>query len=414
MRITFACWIVLASCTAAPAGDNWPQFLGPTHDGHADATDLPLAWSESQNVAWKTPIHGRGWSSPVVWGDQVWLTTADEDGRRMYALCVDLATGRIVHDRLLFEPETLQITHAFNSYASPTPVVEQGRVYVHFGVYGTACLDTRSGETIWVRRDLECDHFRGPGSSPYLFGDLLILHFDGIDVQYLTALDKLTGRTVWRTDRSTEFGNLDPDFRKAYSTPIVIRAAGRLQMISTGAKATMSYDPRTGRELWKVRYDGFSNASRPVFAAGLVLVNTGFGKPDLWAVRPDGEGDVTDTHVVWRLRQGVPAKPTPVVIGDLVYMADDSGVASCVEAQTGEVVWRSRLDGDYSATPLVAAGRLYFFNESGAAKVLKPGRRFEVLATNRLDAGAMASPALTGRAMIVRTKTHLYRIEESR
>lgn len=409
------CALLLIVCpTPALAGDSWPQFRGPTGDGHADATGLPLTWSETQNVVWKTPIHGRGWSSPVVLDGQVWMTTATEDGLEMSAVCVDLESGEVLHDLLVFtNREITQEMHSLNSFASPTPVVEKGRVWVHFGVYGTACLDTASGEVLWQRRDIHCDHFRGPGSSPILFGDLLILSMDGIDVQYVIALDKTTGRTVWKTDRSIDLERFNPDFRKAYSTPTVIEAAGRTQLISTGAQGSYAYDPATGKELWRVTVPGFSNVARPLFGGGLVLVNSGFGRAQLWAVRPDGQGDVTDTHVVWKATKGIPVKPTPVLVDGLIYMADDRGVASCLELATGESVWQERLGGQFSASPIYADGRIYFFSHDDAATVIRAGRTFQPLAANRLDAGCMASPAVVGRALIVRTKTHLYRIEEA-
>ena len=410
-RVALILTIVL-SATPARAGENWPQFRGPRGDGHADAVGLPITWSESDNVVWKTAIHGRGHSSPVVWADQVWMTTAARDGKQMFAVCVDRASGKIVHDIKLFTNEVLQITHALNSFASPTPVIEQGRVYVSFGTYGIACLDTTTGRTVWARRDLNCNHFRGPGSSPFLFGDLLIQHYDGFDVQFVAALDKTTGKTVWKTDRSTEFANDNGDFRKAFCTPIVIRAGGRLQLISPGAQASMAYDPYTGKELWKVCWSGHSSASRPLFGHGLVYLNTGFGKAQLWAVRPDGRGDVTDSHVVWKQLKGVPSKPSVLLIGELIFMVDDGGVASCIEACTGQIVWQKRLGGEYSASPIYADGRIYFFGHDPAATVIEAVGQFKVLAVNRLDAGFMASPAVVGKALILRTKTHLYRIEQ--
>jgi len=406
--------VLVTSLSVAFAAENWPQFRGPTGDGHGDATGLPITWSETENVVWKTPIHGRGHASPVVWDGQIWLTTATRDGLEMSALCIDRETGRIVHDLKVFEnaEEDIQIMNPMNSFASPTPVIEQGRVYVHFGTYGTACLDTATGQKIWQRRDLNCNHFRGPGSSPFIYGDLLILHYDGFDVQFVVALNKATGKTVWKTDRSTDFAGCNGDFRKAFCTPIVIDVDGQQQLISPGSKAAMAYDPNTGEELWKVCWSGYSSASRPLFGHGLVFLNTGFGKAQLWAVRPDGRGDVSDTHVVWRLTKGVPSKPSVLLIGELIYMVDDHGVASCAEAATGEVVWQERLGGDYSASPIYADGRIYFFSHQSPATVIAPGRRFQPLAVNHLDAGFMASPAVSGKALFLRTETDLYRIEK--
>ncbi len=414
MRYTVYFFLVLFSATLAAAGDNWPQFRGPTGDGHSDATGLPLTWSETENVTWKTAIHGLGHSSPVVCDGQVWLTTATKDGLEMFAVCVDLQTGKVIHDLKLFEnaEEDVDFSLGINSFASPTPVIESGRVYVHFGTYGTACLDTPSGKTLWQRRDLNCDHSVGPGSSPFMSGDRLIVHYDGTDVQYLAALDKATGETTWKTDRSTDFGDIDGELRKAYCTPIIIRSGGRQQLISLGAKAVMGYDPETGQELWKVRYGGWSNTARPVFGHGLLMITTGYPRPTLWAVRGDGRGDVTDTHVAWRLERNVPAKPSALLIDDLLFLVDDGGIASCIEVASGKNVWRKRIGGQYSASPIYADGRIYCFSHEAKTTIIEPAREFNILAENELDEGFMASPAVAGKALILRTKTHLYRIEQ--
>lgn len=412
-RISATLLLTTTLCTnLGRAADNWPQLFGPSGDGQSTATGLPVTWSETENIKWKTAIHDRGWSSPVIWGEQIWLTTAPKDGKQLFAVCVDRESGKIVFDLKVFDVEKPEFCFPLNSYASPTPVIEAGRVYVHFGTYGTACLDTKTGKPLWERRDLHCDHFRGPGSSPILCGDLLILHFDGFDVQYLVALDKTTGKTVWKTDRSTDFGNLDGDLRKAYATPTVISTGGGQQLVSPGAKAAMAYDPKTGAELWKIHYDGFSNVARPLFSQGLAIINTGFGSPELWAVRPDGRGDVTGSHVVWKHRKGVPAKPTPVIVGEAIYMVSDSGVASSIEVATGKPVWQARVGGEFSASPIAADGRIYVSNQDGATTVMAPGREFKLLASNKLDEGCMASPAAVGKAIYLRTKTHLYRIEK--
>jgi outer membrane protein assembly factor BamB len=405
---------VLLATTAAAASPQWPQFRGPSGNGHVDDAALPLTWSETEHVRWKTPLHDRGHSSPVLWDNQLWLTTATKDGKRLFAVCVDRTTGKILHDRKVFDVEKPEPIHAMNSYASPTPAIEAGRLYVHFGTYGTACLDTSTAEVLWTRRDLHCNHFRGPGSSPFLFRNLLILHFDGFDVQYVVALDKTTGKTVWKTKRSTDFGQLDGDLRKACSTPIAIEAAGRWQLISSGAQAALAYDPMTGKELWKVRYPGgYSNVSRPLWAHGLVLLNTGFDKPELWAVRPDGRGDVTDSHVVWKLKKSVPCKPSPVLVKDLIFMVNDGGIASCVEAGSGKVVWHERIGGEFSASPIDNGQCVYFFDQEGKTTVIAASRQYTVLAVNRLDDGLMASPAAAAGALFLRTATHLYRIDPS-
>lgn len=395
----------------AALGDNWPEFRGPDGTGTASAT-LPLEWSETINVAWKTPIHGKAWSSPVIWGDQVWLTSATEDGRQMFALCVDLASGQIVRDIKLWEIEKPQFCYPFNSYASSTPVLEAGRLYAHFGSHGTACLDTVSGKVLWTRRDLPCNHHRGAGSSPILAGDLLILTFDGFDQQYVAALDKKTGRTVWKRNRNIDYGTDNGDAMKAYVTPSVIESGGRRELVSTSAGATIAYDPETGDELWRVRSGGMNAATRPQFAHGLVYCTTEGGF-HLFAVRPGGTGDVTESHVAWTFNRSVPSRPTPLVVGDYLYMVSDRGVATCVNAESGESVWQERLGGEFSASPVAASGRIYFFAEDGATPVVAAEPEFKLLATNHLDAGFMASPAIAGKALILRTKTHLYRVEDA-
>ncbi len=411
MRIMTSMIILLLFVHSTLAGDNWPQFRGPDN-GHSDATGLPVTWSETENVVWKTPIHGRAWSSPVVWGDQIWLTTATEDGHDQFVLCVDRESGKILHDFKIFHNDKLQITNALNSYASPTPAIEEGRVYVHFGAYGTACIDTKTAEVLWQRRDILCDHFRGPGSSPIIYGDLLILSMDGIDVQFVIALDKKTGKTVWKTSRSEDLAKVVPDLRKAYSTPLPIEVDGRQQLVCTGAMYTNAYEPATGKEIWRVKHGGFSNASRPMFGHGMVFVNTGFGRPTVWAVRADGKGDVTDSHVVWKCNKGMSMKPTPVLVGDLIFASADSGILTCVEAKTGEVVWQERVGGQFSASPIYADGRIYFFNHDPKTFVIEPAREYKPIAVNKLETGFMASPAVAGKAIYLRTKKHLYRVEK--
>ncbi|NQT51577.1 PQQ-like beta-propeller repeat protein [bacterium] len=395
------------------AGDTWPQFRGPAANGHTDAAKLPLTWSEARNVVWKTPLPGRAWSSPVIHGHRLWLTNAPEDGKWMSAVCVDCSSGKIVHSIRLFDIAKPEPRNPLNSYASPTPVVEAGRVWVHFGSYGTACLDSATGRTLWVRRDLKCDHGVGPGSSPVLAEDKLILTFDGMDVQFLVALDKATGKTLWKTARTTKFGRLSDEMRKAFSTPTVIEAGGRRQVVSAGAGAAFAYDPATGEELWKVRYaNGFSGVMRPIFAAGLVFVNSGFSKPRLLAVRPTGRGDLTDTHVAYTLTADIPIMSSPAVADELMVLVSDQGVLSCVELKTGTRVWRQRIGGSYSASPIIAPGRIYFFDHRSKCTVIRPGRTFEQLAVNNLADGCMASPAVAGHALYIRTRSALYRIEE--
>ncbi|MBX3443321.1 MAG: PQQ-binding-like beta-propeller repeat protein [Planctomyces sp.] len=416
-------------CTwAASAGaddDYWNQFRGPRGDGASTSTDLPTTFSEgSPEIDWKTPLPGRAWSSPVIWGRQIWLTNAPEiadgaDGETridppivLSAVCLDLDSGRVVHDLPLFEVDLPQFTHATNSYGSCTPFVEEGRVYIHFGAYGTACLDTATGKKLWERRDLPCDHFRGPGSSPVAYGDLLYLTMDGFDVQYIIALDKRTGETVWKRDRDVDFGTSDGDAKKGYSTPLLIHADGRDQLISPFASATIAYDPLTGEPIWTVRHGGMNAAARPLYGNGLVYLNAADGSDPLLAVPPVGTGDLSD-KIAWRSNKSVPKRPSQILVDDLLFLVNDSGVASCVDAMNGETIWTKRLGGEYWSSPIVANGLIYCCSQSGEIPVFKAAREFELVAENKLDDGFVASPAVAGNSLILRSKSHVYRISKS-
>ena len=423
------CILLTSACVAAHAETaDWPDFRGPWADGRAVAKGdtnligLPWRWSETENVKWRTPIPLKGWSTPVVLGGQIWLTTATPDGHDFFALCIDQASGKALLDKQVFhcdQPEPLG--NDMNSYASPSAAVEPGRVYVHFGSYGTACLDTATFDVVWRRNDLPCRHYRGPGSSPLLFRNLLILTMDGVDVQYMAALDKATGKTVWKTDRTAIWNDLDADgkplgggdYRKSFSTPIIIDPAGGAQMLSVGAKAIYSYDPGDGRELWKLRHEGYSPAARPLFDNGVGYAATGNGSAEMLALRVNGHGDVTDNAVIWRVKRGSPRMPSPVLADGMLFMMTDAGIASCVDASTGAELWRERIGGGYSASLLYGDGRVYFLSQEGKAAVIKASRAFEPVSTNTLDSGFLASPAVSGKALYLRTKTALYRIESN-
>ena len=407
---------------------NWPEFRGPYGDGHVSAPGdnkiigLPLHWSETNNVKWKTEIPYRGWSTPVVWGGQIWLTTATTDGHDFFAIAVDAGAGKVGVNEKLFHsdnPEPLGNGASMNCYATPSPLIESGRVYVHFGRFGTACLDAVTGKTLWKREDIQCRHYRGAASSLISFKNLLILTMDGVDVQYLIALDKQTGATAWKTQRSVAWNDenvpgpmaRDGDLRKAHSTPLIVDAGAKPLMLSAGAKAAYGYDPQTGKELWRVQYADWSTAPRPVFDRGLAFFVTGLNKRELLAVKIDGQGDVTDTHIAWRLDRHVGVYASPLLVAGLLYTASEDGHVTCLEAATGQVVWSDRISGKYAASPIYGDGRLYFCNQQGLTTVLQAGRNFSVLATNTLANGFMASPAVADKALILRTKTDLYRIE---
>src|SRR5262245_21861424 len=390
---------------------DWPQFRGPDGQGHSPARGLPLRWSEKENVRWKTPVPGLGWSSPVIAGGQVWLTTATDQGQSLRAVCLDAESGKLLRNVEVLHVKDPPKINAKNSYASPTPVLADGRLYVHFGTLGTACLDTATGKVLWSNEDLHLDHKEGPGSSPIVWGDLLIVNCDGMDVQYVAPLAPKTGLLAWKSKR-TGVPSPNPDFRKAYSTPLVIRVGGKEQLVSVGADRASAYDPATGKEIWWVNYNGFSNVPRPVHGHGLAFLCTGNLRPEVWAVRPDGKGDVTRSHIVWREAKQAPANPSPLLVEETLYLVNDAGILAARSATTGRLLWSERLGGAFAASPLYADGRLYLCDEDGTTSVVKPGGKFELLARNSLDGRVQASPAVAGRALFLRTDGHLYRIEE--
>jgi outer membrane protein assembly factor BamB len=421
--------LAFLASTAGAAQSDWPEFRGPSGDGHAatpsgspQISGLPLHWSETENIKWKTALPYRGWSTPVVMGGNVWVTTATEDGHDFYAICVDAGTGKVRFNEKVFHCDTPEpLGNDVNCYATPSAFLEPGRAYVHFGSYGTACLDSETGKVLWQRTDLPCRHYRGPSSSPVIFQNLIILTFDGADLQYVAALDKNTGSTVWKTNRSVVWNDedvpgkmaRDGDLRKAHSTPLLVTDAnGKPQLVSTGAKAAYGYDPRTGKELWRVQYADWSTAPRPIYQDGVAFIVTGLMKGEMWAVKTDGSGDVADSKVLWKLKTHVAKMASPLLIDNLIYMVAEESFVTCVDAAKGTVIWSERIGGKFNASPIYADGRVYCFDKEGTTTVLKPGRTFEPIATNKLADGFMASPAVSGKALFLRTRSALYRVEE--
>lgn len=406
---------------------SWPGKAGPNGDGSVPSgwkTSIPLNWSGSsgKNIVWKTALTGQGHSTPVVGEGRVWFTSANPEGTEQFVDCFDLGTGRRLQHKLVFRnPDPEPLGNPVNNYAAPTPALEPGALYVHFGTYGTARIDAKTADVVWQRRDINVRHFRGPGSSPILFEDLLILTFDGIDRQFLTALNKETGKTVWKTERSTDYGDLDAsgqpqregDLRKAYSTPALAEVAGRTQLVSVGSRAAFGYDARTGEEIWTVRHDDYNAAAQPLIFQNLAIINTGSRGANLLAVRLDAStrGDVTETHVEWDRPGGNSRLSFPVLWDNRVVWITDGGVATAVDARTGDRVWSARIGGNYVASPLVVADRIYFFSSDGETVVGQAdGDGLEVVARNSLADGMTSSPAATDDSLILRTKTDLYRI----
>ena len=379
----------------------WPEFRGPTGQGHSPAVGLPITWSETENIAWKVAILGRGLSSPVINREQIWLTAADDDRKTLRALCLDRNTGSVRHNVVVSTLAEAGMAHDKNSLASPTPILEGNRVYVHFGPHGTACLSTE-GKILW-QTVLPHKQSYGPSSSPVLYGDLLIVPCLGTDARYLVALDKQTGKPRWKQPCEGQ---------NAESTPLVIPTADGNQLISNQAGRIAAFEPDTGKELWWVKQETFAQVPRPVFGHGLVFVCGGYFKPEIWAIRPNGRGDVSDSHVVWRTNQAAPLNPSPLLVKDDLYCVSDNGVVSCLDAKTGKLNWRERLGGDFSASPLFADGRIYFLNEAGVVTVVAPGSEFKRLSVNTLPGRTLASLSVAGRALYQRTDSHLFRIEQ--
>lgn len=429
LAFSFGFWMAMTA--AAPAA-NWPQWRGPEGQGVADAKGLPVTFSETSGVVWKTEIPGRGWSSPLLWGDRIWMSTAletpakPEDVERrlkantgdqpltllesvsLRAVCVDLATGRLLEDIELLNVKEPQWVHQLNSYASPTPVLEEGRLYAHFGTFGTACLDTTNGKVLWTNQELQIMHENGPGSTPVLWKDLLIFHCDGSDKQFVVALDKHTGKVVWKTARSGAMRD-NPQFRKAYGTPLVVDMNGQPTLVSTGADWVYGYDPADGKELWKLSYGqlGFSMSVRPVTGNGMVFFSTCFSKPEVFALKYEG---LKTPEVVWHNSKNGPNMASPVFTNHVLYFVNDGGILSAVDPANGEAFYRERLGGKFSAAPVAADGKLYFCSREGVVSVVEASREFKILAQNKLDGQIMASPIALDGTLIIRTDKALYRI----
>lgn len=412
--------LLIGSENSNSQNNNWTHFRGSSLNGIAETGNIPLNWDEPV-IKWKTSVHDRGHSSPVVYGNQVWITTATPDGKELYAVCTDFQSGKIIHDIKVFTPVEVERKHSLNSYATPTPCIEKGFVYVHYGSMGTACISTPDGKIVWKREDLKCRHVQGPASSPVIYKNLLILHMEGTDVRYITALDKSNGKTVWKTDRPSEpYEALSAIGRKAYVTPLIINVKGRDMMISNGSAITLAYDPSTGKEIWRVVGGAESTVSMPFTENGIVywyagpVLTDGLNYNELLAVNPDGSGDITGTNIIWK-KQGRLSQNqmlTPVIKDGLIYTADTRNIMMCIDASTGEEIWSEYVRSNFNASPLYIDGNVWFFSAKGEVLVLKPGRQYEVIARNQMDSGIWATPAVVRNSVILRTENFLYRISK--
>jgi outer membrane protein assembly factor BamB len=402
-------WMVTLTSSLISHATDWPQFRGPDGQGHADARELPTEWSTTKNVAWAQEIPGAGWSSPIVRQQQIYLTTAVpvEGGRQsLHALCLDAHTGRTLWKTEVFTATPVS-GHQKNSHASASPIIDADRLYVHFGSYGTAALDL-AGKVLWRNTSLKYSPVHGNGGSPILAGQALIFSCDGASNPFVVALNKTTGAVMWKVARTTKAAKTF-----SFSTPLAIVVNGQTQIVSPTSGGVIAYDPQNGQEIWRFRYpEGYSVVPRPVFGHGLVYVSSAFDRPVVYAIRPDGRGDVTDTHLAWSITKGAPNTPSPLLVGDELYFVSDAGIMTCADARTGKVHWQERLGGNYSASPFFADGKIYAQSEEGVGTVLKPGKTFEVIAKNDLKERSLASCAVDEGVIYIRTAKHLFRIQQ--
>ncbi len=414
VKIILFTFVLFVSCSTNT--ENWTHFRGSTMDGHSMAQNPPTKWDETKNVKWKVPVEGKGWSSPVIYGNQIWVTSAIEKEKEFLALCYDFKTGELLHKTTVFKVEELQHIHPTNSHATPTPCIEDGFVYVHYGTYGSACINTSTFEIVWQRTDMKCEHMQGAASSPVLYNDFLIVHIEGTDVQYVAALDKHTGKTVWKTHRPKEFQDkAEPVFRKAYLTPLVVNVEGVDLLISNGAQLCIAYEAQTGKEVWRFFYGEDSTVSQPFYYNGIVFINSGWvlsqGTPffsRLFAVDPTGEGLVTDTHMLWWTEKNVPQTSTPVVVNGSIYMIEERGNITCLDAITGQIIWEDELKGQFNASPIYAGGNIYFTNVKGKTSVIKPGEKFHLVAENQVGEMVKATPAILRDKVVIRSEKSLF------
>jgi outer membrane protein assembly factor BamB len=400
--------MTLAALVLLSLAQDWPQFRGPDGQGHATTAAAPQKWAEgSDNVKWSTVIDGLGWSSPVIADGKVWMTTATDGNKSLRAICVDAKDGKVLHNVEVFKLDTPGPAHKKNSYASPTPILDKDRVYVHFGPNGTACLGT-DGKVIWKQQQLKFNPVHGAGGSPALVGGLLIFTCDGLADPFVAALDAKTGALKWKTPRD----NAGEPKKFSFCTPLPIEVGKSTQVVVPGAGAVQSLDPATGRVLWTAKYpNGYSVVPRPVYGHGMVFFSSGFDRPALLAVKVDGKGDVTDTHIAWRLEKGAPLDPSPLLVGDELYTVNDQGIASCIDAVTGRPYWQERIGSAHSASPVQIGGLIYFQAEDGTTTIVKADKTFTKVATNQVKGKTFASPAPVDGALFLRTDTRLLRIE---
>lgn len=417
---------------AAHAQD-WTGFRGPNGNGHIDNEGVPISWGGIfDRPVWQVPVPGQGHSSPIVLGDRIWMTSseriamsdADVEARlskypydqddfqthgtvRLLAIELNANTGAILRRIDLFQHDHPAPIHASNSYASPTPVSDGRLIICHFGSLGTACIDASSGRVLW-QRTLHIEELTGPGGSPVIWKDLIAFSCDGMDSQFVVALDKWTGETRWKTDRPI-IDSDDGTKKRAFSTPILVESHGKTQLISNGAQWLVSYDPNSGAEWWRAKIgNGHACVPQPVFCDGIVYACTGYMRPELVAVKTDGSGDVTSTHIGWRYTKQVPEISSPIVIGNEIYFVSSMGVMSCVDRLKGELIWQQRIPGNYAASLSASGNRIYATSKEGITTVIQAGRKFEAISKNEQFGETWASLAVYQDRFLIRTDPVLF------
>ena len=406
--------IALMFLVSSSQGADWASFRGPSGDGVSTAIKLPLKWSATEHIDWKTPIKGQGWSSPVLRDGVLYITNAvaetAEAAQTSYQLntvAIDSKSGKILWTTNVFEQPVGSATiHSKNSHASPTPIVTATHVYVHFGHLGTACL-TIKGDVVWKTLPSKYSPVHGNGGTPILHDGKLYFSVDGKVKTLVICLDAATGRTVWEFDRQSAASR-----KFSFTTPVIIEVNGKSQLISPASDIVQSIDPQTGKLIWQVKYDGYSLIPKPVYHNDLLYVCTGYNTPWLYCIDPTGKGDVTETHVRWNIQRQIPHTPSLILDDGKIFMISDRGIGSCLNATTGETIWQERIGGNYSASPILNNGNIYFTSEQGDTTIVKASEEFNVVAKNSLGQSTLASFAVGDGVIYIRTDSHLYRIEE--
>lgn len=410
-RLLAASLLINCAFMVATHGEDrgeWLQFRGTLGDGVTQVVDLPTSWSSTENVRWRCELPGEGWSSPVIQGGRIYLSTAIENStgeRELALLVVDAKEGKLAQQIKLFtEPASAPKIHSKNSHASPTPIVAGDRIYLHFGHQGTACVKS-SGDIVWQNDKLKYPPVHGNGGSPVLVGKSLIFSQDGGEQGKVIALNADNGELLWETPRNAEATK-----KFSFCTPLVLESFGKPQVILPGSNVVQALDPATGQEIWRVRYEGYSVIPKPIVAGGMIMVCTGYDRPVLIAIKPNGQGDVTDSHVAWQVKAGVPHTPSLCTKDGLLFMVSDAGIASCLDAKTGEEIWKERIGGNFSSSPLLSGDKLYLLNEEGDTTIIRADRKFERLSKNSLGDRTLASMAVIDNDLLIRSKTALWRI----